>query len=316
RGRDERDIEMDYRMGIEGREIRRKPSSDDVYFDLEDISLTVRTDLAKWREPLVFWAHDDTVEPGKVYRYRIRLGVFNPIAGTNQFTQRDESLKDQVILWSSFSDITEPVGIPGRLYFFAKDIQEAAKKVTVQVSKYMLGYWYSEDFPVRQGEVIGKVVESEREEPKDRLGRRPLSPSSGRSRYSYATPQEQTTEPESVDYSTGAVLVDAVGVNDWSGAGYLHARHYFDMLYSFDGTNIERMPVKPGNWSAELLAVYSQINKLQRESKEPLRGWDSRVGGPRRRRVPGAEEYEEMEEGYYDEEYDLLMQEMMGGRRY
>jgi len=318
----ERDLETEYMMGIDSRRISREPSTGDVYYEFEDISLTPRTDLAKWREPLVFWAHDDTIEPGKSYRYRIRLGVFNPVAGTNQSSKQHQSLNNQVILWSKFSDITESVRIPGRLYFFAKDIQEAAKKVTVQVSKYMLGYWYSEDFPVRDGEVIGKVVESEPQQSKDRFGRRlPLrlpTQVGAAGRLSFATPQEQVIEPESIDYSTGAVLVDTVAVNDWSGAGYLRPRLYFDMLYSFDGTNIEHMPIKPGNWSADLLAVYNQINKLQREPKEPLRGWDSRVGGLRRRRVPGAEEYEEMEEGYYDEEYDLMMQEMMGGqmRRY
>jgi len=315
RSRNERDIETDYLAGIDGREIRRGPTVDDVYYEFQEISLTLRTDLAKMREPLVFWAHDDTVEPGKSYRYRIQLGVFNPVAGTKQFIKQDKSLKNQVVLWSKFSDVTESVEIPRMLYFFAKDIQEAAKKITVQVSKYVLGYWYSEDFPVRQGEVIGKVVESEREEPKDRLGRRPLSLSSGRSRYSYVTPQEQTTEPEAIDYSTSTVLVDAVAVNDWSGAGLLHPRHYFDMLYSLDGTNIEHMPIKPGNWSIELLDKFNEIKRSQRETKEPLRAWDSKVGGLRRLRAPGAEEYEEMEEGYYDEEYDLMMEEMMGGMR-
>jgi len=315
----ERDIETEYMVEIDSRAISRKPSVNDVYYEYEGILLTQMADLAKMREPLMFWAHDDTVEPGKNYRYRIRLGVFNPIAGTNQLSQQNKSIQNQVILWSKFSDTTQPVNIPGRLYFFAKDIQEAAKKVTVQVSRYLLGYWYSEDFPVRQGEVIGKVVESEPQQSKDRFGSRlPLrlpTQVGAAGRFGYVTPQEQTTEPESIDYSTGAVLVDAVAVNDWSGAGYLRPRLYFDMLYSFDGTNIEHMPIKPGNWSADLLVVYNQINKLQREPKEPLRGWDSRVGGPRRRRVPGAGEYEEMEEGYYDEEYDLMMQEMMGQMR-
>ncbi len=304
RSRSDRDIETDYLMGIEGREIRTVPTVDDVYYEFQEISLELRTDLAKIREPLVFWAHDDTVEQGESYRYRIRLGIFNPIAGTNQFSQQEESLKNQVILWSKFSDTTESVEIPRMLYFFAKDIQEAAKKITVQVSKYLLGYWYSEDFPVRYGEVIGKLVESEPEEPRDRLTSR---------LYGYVPPEQQTMEPEAIDYSTAAVLVDAVVVNDWSGTGLLHPRHYFDMLYSFDGANIEHMSIKPGNWSAELLEIFSEIRSSQRETKEPLRAWDSKVSGRRRLRAPGAEEYEEEEE-YYDEEM-MLMEEMMGGRR-
>lgn len=301
----ERGIEPDYLTGIDGREIKRVPTANDVYYEFQTISLTIRTDLAKMREPLVFWAHDDTVEHGKCYRYRIRLGVFNPVAGIKQLNTQDKSLKDQVVLWSKFSDVTESVEIPMRLYFFAKDIQEAAKKITVQVSKYMLGYWYSEDFSVRQGEVIGKLVESE---PKEPQGSRLIGRQYG---YIPLPPQQQTTEPEAVDYSTGAVLVDAVAVNDWSGTGLLHPRQYFDMLYSSDGTNIKHMPVKPGNWPAELLGAFSEINRLQREPKEPLRAWDSKVGGPRKGPVPGLEEGQGDQ---YDEEYDMMMMEEMMGR--
>ena len=305
-------IEPDYLTGIDGREIKRGPTSDDVYYEFQTISLNPITDLAKMREPLVFWAHDDTIETGKRYRYRIRLGVFNPVAGTKQLNTQDKSLKNQVILWSKFSDVTEIVPIPRMLYFFAKDIQEAAKKITVQVSKYVLGYWYSEDFSVRQGEVIGKLIESESKEP-PQVGRLV-----GR-QYGYIPPppQQQTTEPEAIDYSTGAVLVDAVTVNDWSGAGILRFRNYFDMLYSFDGTNIEHMPIKPTNWTAELLDTFNRIKSLQRETKEPLRAWDSKVGGPRR--LPAGVEGYEGEE-YYEEEYDMMMMEEMmmgqGGRRY
>lgn len=302
-------IETDYLTGIDGREIKKGPASSDVYYEFQAISLNPITDLAKMREPLVFWAHDDTAEPGKSYRYRIRLGVFNPVAGTKQLNTQDKSLKNQVVLWSKFSDVTEKVMIPRMLYFFAKDIQEAAKKITVQVSKYVLGYWYSEDFSVRQGEVIGKLIESE---PKEPQGIRLIGRQYG---YVPPLPQQETTEPEAIDYSTGAVLVDAVTVNDWSGAGLLRFRNYFDMLYSFDGTNIEHMPIKPTNWTAELLDTFNGIKRLQREPKEPLRGWDSKVGGPRR--LPAGLEGYEGEE-YYEEEYDMMMmEEMMGqGRRY
>ena len=299
------DLMENYPTMMEGRGIKRGPTVDDVYYDFQEASLTPRTDLSKWREPLMFWVHDDTVEEGKSYRYRIRLGVYNPAAGTNQLDKQDKSLKDKVILWSKFSDATEQVEIPRMLYFFAKDIQEAAKKITIQVSKYVLGYWYSEDFSVRQGEVIGKLVESEIEEPRDRMRNLRYGYGYG---YDYVPPQEQTIEPEEIDYSTGAVLVDAVVINDWSGAGQLRPRQYFDVLYSYDGTNIEHMPVKPGNWSAELLEKFNEINSAQREPKEQLRAWDSKLSGPRRLRAPGREGYEG---DPYGEEYDMMMEEMM-----
>jgi len=340
RGRDERNVEMDYLMGIEASGVPRKPSTNDIYYEFQDILITEMTDLSKWRQPLVFWAHDDMIEPGKNYRYRIRLGVFNPIAGAKQAVRGQGSgvrkpipdprspnpeLESQVILWSGFSDITSSVQIPERLYFFAKDIQEAAKMVTVQVSKYVLGYWYSENFAVRQGEAIGKVVELEPEASsvprslKNPALREPIRTPSVRPdlrRLEYPStrlgpglwPIDKPTEPQSIDYSTGAVLVDAVAVNDWSTAGQMRPRRYFDMFYSFDGTNIEHMPINLANWSANLLAAYNEINRLQREPKEPLRAWDSRVAGPRQR-APIMEGYEDIDLLYEE----MMMEQMMGG---
>ncbi len=178
------------------REISKTMSISNIYDEFDKILITEKTDLAKMREPLAFWAHDDNVELEKSYRYKVRLGVFNPIAGTNQFSEQYKRLKNKAILWSEFSDVTEPVEIPGTLCFFPREIQEAAKTVMVQVCRYVLGYWYSEDFAVKQGEVIGKVktVKLEAEEE-----------------------QKDITVPRTIDYATGAVLVDVIAVNDWSG---------------------------------------------------------------------------------------------------
>jgi hypothetical protein len=242
---------------------------DDVYQEFDEISITESTDIAKMDKPLLFWAYDDTVEPGK-YRYRIRLGVFNPIAGTNQFGEQDKSLKNKVILWSEFSDATEAVDIPRTLYFFPREIQEAAKAVTVQVSKYVLGYWYSKDFTVKQGELIGKVGEykiTEEEESKK-----------------VAVPQ--TT----VDYTTGAVVVDIVPVTDWSGGNNLHVNHFFDLLYSFNGKDIERRPIKSRYWTEALQNKFNEIKRYEKEPKEPLRAWESRPGQRVRVPLPGGEE--------------------------
>ncbi len=323
RGRDERNLDPDYLSGIEGVEARTKPSSDDVYNEFQGKLITEWTDISKMREPLMFWALDDTLDPGKSYRYRIRLGVFNPIAGTNKFKQQSKSYKDVVILWSEFSDTTEPISIPRRIYLFAKEIQEAAKMVTVQVSKYVLGYWYSKDFVVRQGEAIGKLVELERPASNESRGIRgfPLSEANrypsmrDPRRMDYFRPEDRAREPESIDYSTGAVLVDAIPVNDWSGRGSLRPRHYFDMLYSFDGTTIERTAISNGNWPQDLQVAFNEIRSLQRESKEPLKTWQS--GGGQRIRprtpTPGLEGYGGLEEVYGG--YDMMYDEMMGGRR-
>ncbi len=312
----------DYMMsGLPGdRLTRRGPSMNDVYDEFDKIRLTWRTPLEKMREPLVFWAHDDTVEPRKSYRYRIRLGVLNPVAGTNQLSEQDISRKNEIVLWSGFSDITEPVEIPGMLLFFAKHIREAAKVVTVQVSKYVMGYWRSEDFTVSQGEVIGGVVENESARPEigrgSRFGRDSRGSRDSRgirdSRLDMlmspvARPEDEAVEPETIDYSTGAVMVDAVAVNDWSGDKNLSTRRYYDMLYSFDGTSIEHMPVRTAYWATDLQKWYSKIVRMQREKPEPLRSWGT--GGSRRRTRDS--EYQDYGDDYYMEE---MMMEGMGGR--
>ena len=260
--REERAREREARLAEMRAEIKRT-SIDDIYKELDEILITKKTNLAKVREPLLFWAHDDTIEPEKNYRYRIRLGVFNPIAGKNQVDEQDKDLKDQLILWSDFSDITGLVKIPGRLCFFPRTIQEAGKVVTVEVDKYMLGYWYSKDFAVKRGEVIGKVVDFEEVEVEQ----------------STTSSMVTVALPETIDYGTGAVLVDAVPVNDWSGGRNMYARHYYDMLYSFDGSSIEHIPINPMYWEGELKIKLNEIKELQKRPREPLRGWDTQPAG-------------------------------------
>ena len=226
----------------------------DFYNELEKLMITEKINLDKMKEPLLFWAHDDTVEPQKSYRYKIRYGVFSPVAGTNQFSEGYEDLKNRVVLWSDFSDVTETFAIPKRLYIFPTDLQEAAEKVTVQLSKYKLGHWYSNIFNVSLGEDIGQIVEYEGTD--DEL-------------------EKDVTVPDKIDYSTGAVLVDVRGpVKEWSGTS---PDYYHEMLYSFDGSNIERLAIETKHLPFELRSKYYEINKAEKEPKEPLRSWSGRA---------------------------------------
>ncbi|UCG59383.1 MAG: hypothetical protein JSU70_07695 [Phycisphaerales bacterium] len=289
------------------RDVVRRPSIADVYSKFDDeVSIISTKEFPKMKEPLLFWAHDDSVEPFNTYRYRIRVGVFNPVAGTSQLADADKALKNKVIMWSEFSGITDAVEIPGRMYFFPNEIQETAKQVTVQVSKLRLGQWHTENFPVMPGEVVGRVVETELTREERAARRRQLA-----LRFS-STTSDNITKPDQIDYGTGAVLVDAVRVDDWAGAGSLRPRSYYDMLYSYDGASIKHMPIGSKNWPAKLAAMYAQIRRTQNVEPEEFRAFNSRVGG-RRRAAPGMEGYEEM-----DMEYEMMMEEMMmgaGGRR-
>ncbi len=283
------------------RELAKKRSSDDVYDEFYEITIDPMTDFSKIRDPLSIWAHDDTVESGKTYRYRMRLGVFNPTGGRSLSAQANNtSVKNSAILWSEYSAVTEAVDIPRMIYFFAKGVQEAAKTVDVQVSKYVLGHWYSENFPaVGRGEAIGGVVENFVEKKK------PVLSFGGRSIPS-AQKANEVTEPEVIDYSTGAILVDAVLVSEWAGTN----KNYYDMLYSYDGDTIEHMPAKSTYWDAGLRNAFFLINRLEKEPKEPFRAWNSSPRGSFRRGL------DYMDGGYDDlmEQEMLMMMEQRRGR--
>jgi hypothetical protein len=118
--------------------------------------------------------------------------------------------------------------------------------------------------------------------------------------------EDEVVRPETIDYSTGAVLVDVVDVNDWSVDKGLSTRRYYDMLYSFDGVNIEHMPIKTACWLADFQNTFAEINRLRKEEPEPLKPWSS--GG---RRGRGSRD-----DGYDDYMYDDMLLEDMGGGRF
>ena len=135
-------------MGIGGRDARFSPINE-VYDKYDEMVLNRLTEWKKLEE-LTFWAHDDSVEPEKTYRYRIRLGVFNPIAGTDKVSKDYQERKNNVILWSEFSEVTEPVEIMGRLYFFANNVREADKARSAAVNRVWVRRFIDDD------EVIGQ----------------------------------------------------------------------------------------------------------------------------------------------------------------
>ncbi len=204
---------------------------------------------AELDDEVVVWSHDDSVEPGRTYRYRIRLGAFNPIAGTDQFAEGYEDYADQHILWTDFTEPTPQISIPERIYFFPVGIQETVKMTNVQVSRYKLGYWYSREFSVRPGELIGRETDP---------------------RLSDDLIEEGAEIPETVDFTTGAAYVDARPVNIWTGTSNLRPQQYFDMLYTYDGVDIQRLGIIASNWPSELQSLFADIRREERRVRKPF----------------------------------------------
>ena len=302
--------------------MRRRPSTNEVYWDFSKEMITYREDLSKRDKPLLIWVFDDTVGPGKTYQYRIRLGVFNPVAGTAQLVERDMDKKDQVILWSPYSQVTQPIDVQKMIYLFAKDVQDKASTATVEVARYSQGYWRSQDFQVKLGETIGKEMEPKKEEDKrsrsrmgpgygyppgagpDRItgsrGGPPMGPGGMPPGYMPLTPDQQNV-PKIVNYRTGKILVDLVPVNDWGSAANLRPRMYHEMLYTDDGTRIEHMPVNASNWPKDLASAYQYIQTEKHKEPQQFRAFNKSGMRGRGRGGRGMGGLEGDESGLYDD---------------
>ncbi len=279
------------------REVRE--SINELYDELKRLSITENTDLSELEEPMLVWAFDDTIKQKKKYHYRIRVGVFNPIAGTEKFVNANNPKKNTVILWSNYAEAEEVLSVPGRLYFFARDVQKAEKAVTVTVCRKTLGYWYTKDFMVKPGEKIGKSVKLSKTEIEEAELTSPGTTGLPGT-YLGAT----VVSPVVVDYSTDAILIDVVDVNDWAGRANLYERYYTEMLYSYDGAEIYRMPIKQDYWPPEVRRLFSEVRQSEKEAKEPLRAWsDLRRRSQRRLTQP-------QRDAEKDERLRMLQQQM------
>ncbi len=136
-------------------------------------------------EPAV-WFHDDRVEPGKTYRYRMRLRLWNRYVGKRD-ALRDPTQASRATVVGDWSLPSAPVTVAPKRHFFVRGRQfgdEVAANVDVFV--WHGGYWYKEDFTVQVGDVIGDVKTILTNE--------------------YDESGNQVRAP--VDFSTGAVVLD------------------------------------------------------------------------------------------------------------
>ena len=239
---------------------KEENSIDKVFKEFEARLLEEDTKLSSMKEPLIFWAHDDTVEPGNTYQYRIRLGAFNPIAGKNWSTRAQEHLDDQVVLWTEFSDITKSVHVPEMMHLFPLDLaKEDEGAVKLKVAKYYHGKWESHDFTVRPGQKIGHTVEKEIDKDESILG---LGLGED---FTMAGPKDADSMKREIDFTADAVVVDIVRANVWSGATVLSVNGYTDLLYTEDGETIKHLAVKSKNWPRDIQKEFNRVKQSEDE---------------------------------------------------
>ena len=120
-------------------------------------------DLQTLDEVLV-WGHDPFVEPGKTYRYRATVHLYNPFFGKQPFLQDDQKeLARQAALDVQTTPWSEPVSIEGHTRFFftkatADDGRLDIGAATVEIFRLYDGVWYKNDWTVQPGDPLGETI--------------------------------------------------------------------------------------------------------------------------------------------------------------
>jgi len=239
--------------------VRKERTVEDVQKDFEEELLNEKSDLRSMRDSLLVWAHDDTAKPGKTYQYRIRMGVFNPIAGKDWFQSDQVDYKNQLVFWSDYSQPTAEVFVPKRIYVFPmdvianKDTPNDIEGVQVEVAKYYLGQWRDFDFDVYPGEVVGYEVEDVQEE-------------NDTENVAGGYQSAGDKEPDKVDFTSDITLVDVAREVVWGSR--LRPGALYKMLYYDTEKKMQQAAVGKSNWHSDTRRIYDEIQESMAQSVE------------------------------------------------
>jgi hypothetical protein len=131
------------------------------------------------------WFHDDTVEAGKTYRYRMRVKLWNRYVGRMRVMQDPEQAKEPVVV-GDWSYPSEPITVTPSTYFFFSGTR-SSDIASVDVWKWRKGRWFKERFDVSVGDVVGGVARNVKTGEYDKEG------------------DETKTN---IDFTTGVVVLD------------------------------------------------------------------------------------------------------------
>lgn len=259
---------------------RRERTLEDIQKDMEKDSITEETKLESQRDPLLVWVHDDTTQPGSTYQYRIRVGVFNPIAGRDWFSENQKQFKNQVVLWSTFSEPTKEVYVPKMMHLFPTEIlaKEAAGGVKIDVAKYSLGQWHTHEFEIFPGQIVGQAIEVT---PKTSAANPAMGMGMGMDMMldsAMGAVGGVAAAPREVDFATPYMLVDINSRVDWGTT--FNRTEYSQILYCGSEQTLLALAIGKANWPGEMRREYSEIKDAE-ENALPLNMYRTTTPGMR-----------------------------------
>ena len=105
---------------------------------------------------VLVWIHDDSLQPLKVYRYRVAVKFLNPLLGFDNVVT-DPSFAASSSVTTPFSEWSDPVEVPQSTEFFLTGASESSGRVMVFARS--TGQQVKERFTVVPGQSIGQIEE-------------------------------------------------------------------------------------------------------------------------------------------------------------
>jgi hypothetical protein len=112
---------------------------------------------------LRLWAHDITVESGKMYRYRISVGISNPVFGRGAgLVPEQQELAANPVIMSEPSAWSQPVYVLDDRYFFLTSAHEAdqlggtraSARARADVYQFFYGFYRRGDVQLEPGDQV------------------------------------------------------------------------------------------------------------------------------------------------------------------
>jgi hypothetical protein len=130
---------------------------------------------------VLVWFHDNSLQPLKVYRYRLAVKFLNPLLGFDNAVKEASFAADPAVT-TPFSEWSDPVEVPQPTEFFLVGATESEGKVTGRVTVFTrsTGQQVKDRFTVVPGQSIGRVKEILLTNPADgSVGRVPVDFTTG-----------------------------------------------------------------------------------------------------------------------------------------
>jgi len=107
---------------------------------------------------VMVWSHDENAQYNKEYRYRIRVGLVNPLLMNPRLVNEEDDLSArQAVVFSKWSDWSDRVSVPRQVEMFLVGASRPMN-VNMRVFTLNLGQRVAQSFSVSVGDMIGSKI--------------------------------------------------------------------------------------------------------------------------------------------------------------